>query len=149
MKTRIAFFAAVGLTAGALLTGCWKQSEQTVGTPAEAVGEAKQEIKDTRSGFASEWRTFKSESQQAIASNEVKIDSLKQKMARAGRTVSEKYSRNVAVLEQNNRDLKRKLEEYKDAGEIKWAEFKTNFTHDMESLGRTMRDLFRDTDERQ
>jgi hypothetical protein len=47
-------------------------------------------------------------------------------------------------LEQKNRDLKKKLEEYKDEGQSKWEEFKTNFKHDMDGIGKTMKDLFKD-----
>jgi predicted RNase H-like nuclease (RuvC/YqgF family) len=57
-----------------------------------------------------------------------------------------KYNKAVAELEQKNRDLKKKLEEYKDEGESKWQEFKTNFSHDIDGLGNTMKDLFKDND---
>jgi predicted RNase H-like nuclease (RuvC/YqgF family) len=57
-----------------------------------------------------------------------------------------KYNKAVAELEQKNRDLKKKLEEYKDEGESKWQEFKTNFSHDIDGLGKTMKDLFKDND---
>ena len=57
-----------------------------------------------------------------------------------------KYNKAVAELEQKNRDLKKKLEEYKDEGESKWQEFKTNFSHDMDAVGKTIKDLFRDND---
>jgi hypothetical protein len=38
------------------------------------------------------------------------------------------------------------LEEYKDEGQSKWEEFKTNFKHDMDGIGKTMKDLFKDND---
>ena len=46
--------------------------------------------------------------------------------------------------EQKNRDMKKKLKEYKDEGPIKWEEFKTNFKHDMDGMEKTMTDLFKD-----
>jgi len=49
-------------------------------------------------------------------------------------------------LKQKNRDLKEKLENYKDEGESKWEEFKTNFNHDMDAIGKTISDLFKDKD---
>jgi hypothetical protein len=74
-----------------------------------------------------------------------RIDVFKYKMEEAGLKVKAKYSKEVAVLEQNNRDLKKKLENYKDGGQSKWKEFKTNFKHDVDGIGKTMKDLFKDT----
>jgi predicted RNase H-like nuclease (RuvC/YqgF family) len=79
-----------------------------------------------------------------IEANEKRIDAFKEKMEEAGLKVKAKFSEEVAVLEQKNRDLKKKLEDYKDEGQIKWEEFKTNFKHDMDGIGKTMKDLFKD-----
>jgi hypothetical protein len=38
------------------------------------------------------------------------------------------------------------LEDYKDEGQSKWEEFKTNFNHDMDGIGKIMKDLFKDND---
>jgi hypothetical protein len=50
----------------------------------------------------------------------------------------------MAVLEKKNRNLKKKLEEYKDEGQRKWKKFKTNFRHDRKGIGKTIKDLFKD-----
>jgi hypothetical protein len=49
-------------------------------------------------------------------------------------------------LEKANHNLKEKLEDYKDDGDSKWQEFKTNFNKDMDAVGKTMSDLFKDND---
>ena len=79
-----------------------------------------------------------------IEANEKRIDAFKEKMEEAGLKVKAKFSEEVLVLEQKNRDLKKRLEEYKDQGQSKWEEFKTNFKHDMDRIGKTMKDLFKD-----
>jgi predicted RNase H-like nuclease (RuvC/YqgF family) len=81
-----------------------------------------------------------------IEAYEKRINAFKEKMEEAGLKVKEKYSEEVAMLEQKNRGLKKKLEEYKDEGQSKWEEFKTNFNHDMDGIGKTMKDLFKDND---
>jgi hypothetical protein len=48
----------------------------------------------------------------------------------------------MAVLQKKNRNLKKKLEEFKDEGQRKWKKFKTNFKHDRKDIGKTMKDLF-------
>jgi predicted RNase H-like nuclease (RuvC/YqgF family) len=79
-----------------------------------------------------------------IEDNEKRINAFKEKMGKAGLKVKAKFNEEVAVLEQKNRDLKKKLEDYKDEGQSKWKEFKTNLNHDMDGIGKTMKDLFKD-----
>ncbi len=146
MNNSILVFAVIGSLAGILLTGCEKTAERKVEDAKETLGDAKQGLKDDQTKYLAEWQTFKSESEQTIEANEKRIDAFKDKMDKAGRKAKAKYSKEVAVLEQNNRDLKKKLEDYKDEGQSKWEEFKTNFNHDMDGIGRIMKDLFKDND---
>jgi len=146
MKNNIVTYAVMGLMAGTLLTGCGKTSEQKVENARATVGDAQQELKDAQTKSLAEWQTFKRESEKTIEANEKRIDAFKEKMEHAGSRVKAKYSKEVAALEQSNRDLKRKLEEYKDEGQGKWEEFKTNFQHDLDSVGKTLKDLFKDND---
>lgn len=139
-------FAVAGLMAGTLSTGCGKTSEQKVENAKENVGDAKQDLQDAQTKYLAEWQTFKRDSELTIEANEKRIDAFKEKMERAGPKAKAKYRKDVAVLEQKNRDLKKKLEDYKDEGQSKWEEFKTNFKHDLDGVGRTMTDLFKDND---
>lgn len=84
-----------------------------------------------------------------IEANEKKIDAFKENMEEAGLKVKAKYNNEMAVLERKNRNLKKKLEEYKDEGQRKWKKFKTNFRHNKDGIGKTMKDLFKDNDEQQ
>ena len=52
----------------------------------------------------------------------------------------------MVELKEKNHALKEKLENYKDEGETKWQEFKTNFNHDLDAVGKTVTDLFKDKD---
>ena len=139
MKNKIFTFAVIGCMAGIFLAGCGKKSEQKV-------EEAKQELKDAKADYLAEWQKFKTESEAQIKVNEDKIDAYEEKMEKAGHKAKANYKKAVVELKQKNRDLKRKLEEYKDEGESKWHEFKTNFSHDMDSVGTTLKDLFKDND---
>ena len=145
MKHSMFFLAAMGIVAAILLTGCEKTSEQKVNNANENVGTAKQDLKDAQTEAAAEWQTFKNESEQQIAANEKRIDAFKEKMDKAGPKMKAKYDKDVENLEQRNRDLKQKLEDYKDEGPSKWQEFKTNFKRDMDAIGKTMTDIFKDT----
>ena len=139
MKNKIFTLAAIGCMAGIFFVGCEK-------TPEQKVEKANQELKDAKADYRAEWQKYKTDSEEQIMANENRIDAFKAKMEKADRKTKAKYNKAVAELKQKNRDLKRKLEEYKDEGESKWREFKTNFSHDMDGVGNTMKDLFKDND---
>jgi hypothetical protein len=125
--------------AGIFFAGCEK-------TPEQKVEGANQELKEAKADYRAEWQKYKADSEEQIKANEDRIDALKAKMKKADRKTKAEYNKAVAESEQKNRDLKRRLEEYKDEGESKWQEFKTNFSHDMDGVGKTMKDLFKDDD---
>jgi uncharacterized protein (DUF3084 family) len=101
-------------------------------------------LKDARTGYLAEWQTFKRDAEQAIAANEKRIDTLKIDIGKVDSQVKAKYRKDVAALEQANRGLKKNLKEYKDEGQDKWETFKTNFNHDLDGIGKTIKDLFKD-----
>lgn len=149
MKNSIVVFAVIGVMAGTFITGCEKTSKQKVQDAKENLSEAKQELKDARTKFLAEWQAFKSESEQIIEANEKRIEAFKAKMGKAGPEAMAKYSKEVEMLEQKNRDLKKKLDGYQAEEQSKWEEFKTNFKKDMDAIGKTMQDLFKDNNEQQ
>ena len=137
MKKHIFVFAVTGCIAGLLLAGCGK-------TPEQNAEDANQEWKEAKADYRAEWQEFKAASERQIEANEDRIEAFKEKMGEAVAETKVEYNQEVAALEQKNRELKKQLEEYTDEGEGKWQEFKKNFRHDMDSVGKTMTDLFTD-----
>ena len=146
MKTNIFAIAVLGFMAGTLITGCDKTPEQKLEANKESIGQAKQDSTTVRAERAKEWQAFKAESEQQIADNDKRIDAYKEKMEKAGPKAKAQYKKDVAALKQKNHELKEKLEDYKDGDQTKWQEFKTNFRADMDAVGKTMKDLFKDKD---
>ena len=146
MKTNIFAIAVMGFMAGTLITGCDKTPEQKLEANKESIGQAKQDSTTVRAERAKEWQAFKAESEQQIADNDKRIDAYKEKMEKAGPKAKAQYKKDVAALKQKNHELKEKLEDYKDGDQTKWQEFKTNFRADMDAVGKTMKDLFKDKD---
>jgi hypothetical protein len=146
MKTNIFAIAVMGIMAGTLITGCDKTPQQKLDANKESIGQAKQDSTDVRAERAKEWQAFKAESEQQIADNDKRIDAYKEKMEKAGPKAKAKYSKEVTELKKKNHELKEKLENYKDGDQSKWHEFKTNFKADMDAVGKTMKDLFKDKD---
>jgi hypothetical protein len=108
----------MGSKAGIILTGCEKTSDRKVDSAKENVGDATQESTNARATYLAEWQTLKRESEQTIEANEKRIDAFRE--TRAGPKVNAKYSKEVAVLEQNNRDLKKRSEEFKEERQDEW-----------------------------
>jgi hypothetical protein len=144
MKNNIIVIAVIGCIAGILSAGCGKTSEQKIEIVKENARDAQRSWQEAQTDYSSDWKTFLHDSDQAIDANEKRISAFKKEMEKAGSKVSAKYSKDVMALEQKNRDMKKKLKEYKDEGPMKWEEFKTNFKHDMDGMEKTMSDLFKD-----
>jgi hypothetical protein len=146
MKNNLFTFAIIGLIAGTCLSGCGKTSEQKNEGTKENVEEIKQGLKDAQTDYLMAWQKFKSESEITIAANEKRIDTLKGKIEKVDSKVKAKYRKDVAALEKKNSSLKKQLEEYKNEGRDKWEVFKMNFKNDLDGIGKTMKDLFKDKD---
>ena len=139
MNNKLFAFAVIGCMTGIFLMGCDKTAELKVEG-------AKQELKEAKADYTAEWQNFKTESEAQIKVNEDRIDTLKVKIEKAGTKAKAKYKKAVVELKEKNHALKEKLEDYKDEGETKWQEFKTNFSHDLDAVGTTISDLFKDKD---
>jgi hypothetical protein len=106
------------------------------------VVEAKKDLKEAQKDSASEYQKFKTESELKIKNNEKRLAELKVKQAKMNEKDRAIYLKKVNKLEQKNADLKMKLTNYKNnEGQTKWMSFKTEFNHDMNELGRALKDF--------
>jgi chromosome segregation ATPase len=146
MTTNSYTFAVLGVLAGTLLAGCDKTAEQKTESANAQIGQAMQDSTTVRAERAKEWLEFKAESVQQIADNDKRIEAFEAKMDKAGAKAKAKYSKEIKELKRKNQELREKLEDFKDGERGRWEEFKTNFKHDMDGIGKTMKDLFKDKD---
>ena len=130
--------------AGAFLTGCGESPEQKVDNALENAGYVFQEPSDAQMEYGAKWKRFKRTSEHTIKANEYRIEAFKEKMEEAGPTFKARYRNEAAVLELRNLMLKKNLKEYKDGGQVKWEEFRTNFNDDIDGVGKSMTALFKD-----
>ena len=99
-------------------------------------------MKDVQSENDKEWRQFKTDAELKIKANENRIDEFKAETNKADNKLKNKYEQEVAVLEQKNIELKRKLSEFEYEEKDKWKEFKQGFNHDVDVVGKALNDLF-------
>ena len=147
-KIILTLVVATAFLAGTMLTGC-QSSAQKEASARDNVQEAKQDLKNVQEDAnaeaqklanAEEWKTFKSDAEITIRNNEIRIADLKVKLNKPGTVLDPMYVKKIETLEQQNKDLKKRIEDY-EKNQSDWETFKREFNHDMDELGRALKDL--------
>ena len=141
-KTIIFLVMAATLITGTILSGC----NSTPLTPEEEaaqvkVDEAKDELKDAqKEATAEEWELFKTESEEKIRINELSIAEFKDQMSMSNRKLDAVYLEKIDTLEKQNKSMKDRIFNY-EKRKGNWESFKLEFNHDMEELGKALKDI--------
>lgn len=140
--------ASLGLVFLTALSGCSRTPAQKV-TDAKAnveaakenvrTAEADAQLKAEQNAAREEWLVFKRDKEAIIAANDTVIANYKAKMTYTSGKLRDKYDRNIDSLELKNKELKAKLNDYKDSGKNAWEQFKGEFNHDMDQLGTALK----------
>jgi len=132
---------AATLIMGALFTSCGSSTPKEEAAQAQ-VQEAKEELSDARKeATAEEWKAFKDESELKIQVNEIRIAELKAKIKKSGKELDALYEKKIDALEQQNKDMKARISAYETNKKSDWESFKREFNHDMDELGKALKDL--------
>ena len=81
--------------------------------------------------------------QNKILDNEKEINKLKEKRINIKESKREKYDNDIRQLEIKNDELRSRMFTYQDEGKEKWESFKNEFNHDMDEMGNSIKDLFK------
>ncbi|PJJ09292.1 hypothetical protein CLU83_2638 [Flavobacterium sp. 1] len=124
-----------------IFTSC-KPSTKEVQDAQENVQEAKEDLAVAkRQANADEWQNFKNEMNAVIEKNDARITALKKEIKKTGKAADAEYDKKVDALEEKNKELKLKMENYKNDADSDWQSFKREFNHDMDELGNAFNDL--------
>ncbi len=151
MKKIILVISIGILMTGFALTGCQNSTHKTENTKENMLGEKINTVDTVKATSQSQqdsitaFQKFKEESEAQIDSYQKSITELKAKIAKKGKKDKAMYNKKLAVIEQKNNALKKKLEDFKDNGQGKWASFKNEFNHDMGGLGNSLKDFFKNS----
>ncbi|MES2591238.1 MAG: hypothetical protein V4608_05085 [Bacteroidota bacterium] len=99
---------------------------------------------NTTVDYNKEYDDFKRESDERIAENDRKIEEYNKKIEGEKKEAKAEYKEKVAALNQKNKDMKDRVNNYKVENGDKWESFKREFNHDMDELGNALRDLGKD-----
>jgi uncharacterized protein YicC (UPF0701 family) len=145
MKTLMQNIIFISFFAAPLFFACNKPAKDAK----EKAQQAQQEVEDARviaedAILAEEKAAFKADKLEKIARNEERIAELKQKQNETGKTMDKIIQKRIDELAKRNADLKEKLNNYQDSDNAKWEEFKREFNHDMDELGKAFGELNKD-----
>jgi peptidoglycan hydrolase CwlO-like protein len=145
MKTTIFTLAATLLITGTLFTGC-QSSADKVENANEKVDEAIDNVavaqQELNQAIRDSIQQFKKESEEKINAYEQNIAEFKAKIAKEKNEARIRDERRLAELEQQNREMKQRLADFKEESSDQWISFRTRFNRDMEEHGRAFRDFW-------
>ena len=81
-----------------------------------------------------EWQKFKTESDEQITGNEIRVGEFKQQAKKIKKNLKTAFDKKVSDLEQKNTSLKKKMKDYTDDRTDKQEKFKKEFTKSMKEL---------------
>lgn len=118
-----------------------EKARENVQEAKKEVVKAKQDLKEAQMDSVKEYNLFKQESNVKIKHNEKRIAELKLKYSKLNSEEKVEYQKKLAELEQKNTELNGKLNSYKIHEDKKWKSFKSEFNHDMNELGKALKDF--------
>ncbi|WP_157813409.1 hypothetical protein [Flavobacterium sp. 5] len=140
--------AIVTIMTGLMLTSCKPNTEkvqdaqENVDSTKTALTKAEDNLNQAkRAATTEEWQQFKEDTNAKIEENNAKIAELKLKIKNAGKDIDKAYQRNIDTIEQKNKDLKIKIDSYKNDVNSDWNSFKRELNHDVDELGKSLKDF--------
>ena len=144
MKNAVFILTITAFIAGTMLTGCqWmdKQKQTTQDNLKEAKNNVLEVKQDINNDLNDSIQQYKKLYAKKIKANEESMAKLKMNVDAQKRVDRAAYEQKLALLEQRNSDLKKKLEDFKATGNDSWEKFKLEFNHDMNELGKAFSDI--------
>jgi biopolymer transport protein ExbB/TolQ len=140
MKSTILKSAITGVIVIASFTA-FAQQNKKASKARKGVSEAQKDLREAKTDSAADYLRFRKEADINIRENQKKIDELKAKKSNENAELKEKYDKKVALLEQKNNDMRKKLEGSESTASSMWGSFKREFSHDMSELGYAIKDI--------
>ncbi|MFO7668649.1 MAG: hypothetical protein R6W31_03235 [Bacteroidales bacterium] len=147
MKNSILFLSGILFLSVTIPYGCqpsatkMEAAEDQVQEDRKDLAESKADLYRATQDSIFNYQQFKIDADQKIIAQEKKIADLKARIENESKEVNDDYNKKLAELENKNSELKKKLADYEDDGQDKWKDFKKEFDHDMDNLGKAYKDL--------
>lgn len=148
MKRRLFTLAILAIAAGSASTAFGQEPNKKAEKARENLKDAKTELVDAKNELkeakldsVSDYQKFKVESEKTIAEHNASIAKFRARLAAEKKENRIAYEAKLDKLEKRNSDLQLKLEGYKQKTEENWKAFKSEFSKDMDNLGKSIKDF--------
>lgn len=102
---------------------------------------AQRELREAKIDSAADYTKFKNEAELKLKENRASISMLKAKKYQNAKTMQATYDNSIKQLETRNLELEKKIKGSATTSTVKWTSFKREFNHDMEELGKSIKDI--------
>lgn len=146
MKKTILAVSAGTILSLLLVMGCQSAAEQNESAQ-KKVEAAKTDLKNAqedaykasvKAATAEQWKEFKTLTEAQIKENDATIANLRVKIKSANATMQVDYNNRIDILAEKNTQLKKRMDEY-SGNQTDWETFKSEFSHDMNELGKALK----------
>jgi DNA anti-recombination protein RmuC len=145
MNRPILLIALAAFMTTGLFQSCNQSSSNRIDRQEDKLLDEKQDVEeasqDLNQAVRDSVREFKLEAQNQISENNRKIDDLKEKIANGKKSARDKYEGTISDLERKNKELQKRLDEFNAETADNWTSFKREFSHDMDELGNSLKDI--------
>jgi len=140
MKKLIFTLTTSLLLTGAIFTSCNTAAEKVDKAEDKSI-KADEDFNIAKEEYLADVENFKKETAAKIEANNQMIADFNVKIEYAKKDAKAYYQEQIAVLEQKNIAMKKKLDEYEVTGKDNWETFKTEFNKDMDDLGEAFKNF--------
>lgn len=140
MKNSILILAAATFIAGATFSSCDTPKGDVLDAQ-ENVAKANSNLDEATDNYIADIEQYRAETSEKIAVNDRTIVDLKASVENKDAATKAEYWKRIAELENKNRELKTRMDNYKADGKENWETFRSEFNHDMDGLGNAFRDV--------
>lgn len=150
MKKTLLSITLIGFTFASLLTACNSsadnvdQAEKDLMKQEADVYDAKNELEEAKHTYLQDFEDYKIEKTMEIAKNDQAIADLKIRIEGENAVNRKAYRLQIARIESENDVLREKMDTYHPENQERWEEFKKEFSHDINELGKAMQDVGQD-----
>ncbi len=128
------------IIATTLFISCNSSSEKVDKAKAE-VAKANYNLDQANEEYLADMENYRIETAEKIAANQKSVADFKARIANDKSIAKDEYKAKIAALEQQNTDMKKRIDDYRETGKEKWELFKSEFSRDMDKLGKAFSDL--------
>ncbi len=139
IKTLFAMTAVV-----AILISCEERAEKKAENADEKVQDAQDDLKEAENDAEAareEYRQYQLENENRMSQYDLTIAELKEEANKADSKTKVEYNKRIGELEERNNGLKAKMKSFQYDGKDKWQEFQREFEHDMDDLGKSLKEF--------